>query len=123
MTEEPRPTELSRRIDELRDEFRDGMKSLNERLDRMPTSELLTAYLAKSDSEMRGMREDIDEVRKTDAILDAKVDKVNTELRGEIKDARKEAAEAKRFGMQIAVAGGGLLLALVGFLLRINGVS
>lgn len=59
MTEEPRPAELSRRIDALDARVADGFRELAMRLDRMPTNDILLAYLATRDQEMKANGEDI----------------------------------------------------------------
>lgn len=63
MADEPTPGELSRRINDVRDEVRTGMTGINERLDRMPTNDLLGAYLAKTDGQVEGLRGIVGELK------------------------------------------------------------
>lgn len=59
MTDEPRPAELLRLYNELSARVADGFHKIELRLDRMPTNDILLAYLATRDQEMRTNGEDI----------------------------------------------------------------
>lgn len=95
MTTEPTIGEVSRRLDALTDEVRTGNRGLNERLDRMPTSELLTAYLSKTDADVRAVKEDVDELKSSLAAL------------------QRQLVEARRWAIGAAISVGGLLLGAV----------
>lgn len=120
--EEPRPSELSRRMDDFRDEFRTALKGIIERLDKVPTTDLLTAYLAKTDGEVAALKREIREVKdehaKDEAELRAEIAKSNSELKTEIQASQTRAQEAKRWAVGVAISGGGLLVAVVGVLQR-----
>lgn len=113
---EPTPNELSRRLDDLRDELRTGMKGLNERLDRMPTSELMTAYLAKTDTEITSLRDDVIELTKA-------LSRERSERESGDKDIVAEAATAKRWAVGVAISGAVAVIGFVGFLLQVAGGS
>lgn len=63
MADEPTPGELSRRINDVREEVRSGMTGINARLDKMPTNELLTAYLQATTSQIEGLQSVVTEVK------------------------------------------------------------
>lgn len=98
----PSTGELSRRMDALAKDVREGFSEirsdLSNRFDKVPTNEIILAWLATRDAEVKALGDDVNE------------------LKIEIKSARAEASAAKRFGWQIAIGGGGLLLAVVTFL-------
>ena len=110
--EEPRPAELSRRIDDIRDEFREGLKGLNERLDRMPTNDLLTAYLASTNGQVEGLRTGLSELK-------AHVATVESGLRAEIDAQEKKAIDAKRWAIGALLSAGGLVLGVLTFAERL----
>lgn len=121
MTDEPTPHELKRRQDDLLGEMRAGFQSLGRRLDQMPTNELLLAHMATWDTQLRAVREDVDEGRamaaKTDSKIDrvavqlrAEIEKSTTETRSEIKDGRRESTTAKRWAIGAAISVAGLLV-------------
>lgn len=95
-TEPPTIGEVSRRVDDLRSEVRDGNRGIHERLDKMPTNELLLAYLAKTDSEVAGLKEDV------------------TEMRSDLVGFKKSIADARRWGIGAVISCGGLLIAGIG---------
>lgn len=68
MTDEPRPAELMRLYNELSVRVADGFHKIELRLDRMPTNDILLAYLATRDQEMKTNGDDIKEL--TAAIAD-----------------------------------------------------
>lgn len=103
MPEEPRPAELSRRIDDLRDEVRAGNRGINERLDKMPTNEMLLLYLAKTDSELATVKGNVDEIK--------------VELDG----FKKQIADARRWGIGALISAGGLIVAALGLARSIAG--
>lgn len=111
MTSSPEPTtgELSRRVDALTDEVRAGIRGLNERLDRMPTSELLTAYLAKTDAEVAAVKEDVAETR-------ADLAGFKVWVREEFGALEKRITEGKRWAIGALISSGGLLVAVVGLI-------
>jgi hypothetical protein len=98
----PSNGELSRRMDSLAKDMREGLSEiradLRDRFDKVPTNEIILAWLAARDAEVQNLRDDVGE------------------LKVEIKTVKSEASAAKRFAWQIAIAGGGLLLAVVTFL-------
>lgn len=118
MSDEPTPGELKRRQDDLREEVRSGFQAMASRLDKMPTSELLIAHMATWDTQLRAVREDVEEGRRMSSANDKKIDRTAAELekkiatatedlRTGIKEGRAETTAAKRWavGAVIAVAG------------------
>ncbi len=118
--EEPRPAELARRVDDVRDEVRALARSLNERLDKVPTTDLLTAYLAKTDAEVAEMKrqaqEAKDEGARRDAELRVEIQERDAKLREEIAIGQARAQEAKRWALSASIAVGGLVVSVVGLL-------
>lgn len=106
MPSEPTIGELSRRLDALTDEVRTGYRGLNERLDRMPTSELLTAYLDKVDTDVRSLKEDVLEVKDN-------VRTIEQQAKNDVAALEKKITEAKRWAIGALISGGGLLVAVV----------
>lgn len=96
--EPPNNSELSRRLDDQRSEMREGFRGINERLDKVPTNELLLAYLAKTDGEVATVKEDVAEIK--------------TDLAG----FKKSIAEARRWGMGAAISAGGVAIAALALL-------
>lgn len=67
MPTEPSPGELLRMYQQLREDTRRGFESVNERLDKMPTSELFMAHLSawqrqldNTDSKVEALRRHVD---------------------------------------------------------------
>lgn len=105
MTGEPTAYELSRRIDGidarfdgLTVEIRDMGRSINERFDRMPTSELLTAYLAKTDAEVAALKEDV------------------VEIKAQLPLIEKRILDGKRWAIGALISSGGLIVAFIGLI-------
>ncbi|WP_418060817.1 hypothetical protein [Pimelobacter simplex] len=109
MVDEPTTSELSRRVDALTDEVRTMGRGLNERLDRMPTSELLTAYLAKTDADVAVVKEDVAEIR-------ADLAGFKVWVREEFAALEKRITEGKRWAIGALISSGGLLVAVVGLI-------
>lgn len=80
----------------------EGFRDVNARLQDLPTEKTLLALLAARDAEMKAMREDIDDIK------------------GDVKESRRRADDAKKFGWQIAIAGGTLLLGVIVFLFQVQ---
>lgn len=110
--EQPTPGELSRRIDDVRDEVRAGITGINERLDRMPTNELLTAYLASTNGQVEGLRGQLTELK-------THVAGVETSLRAEIDAQEKKTIDAKRWAIGALLSAGGLVLGVLTFAERL----
>lgn len=109
MVDEPTTSELSRRVDALTDEVRTMGRGLNERLDRMPTSELLTAYLAKTDADVAVVKEDVAELR-------ADLADFKSWVRNEFAAFEKRIVDGKRWAIGAVISSGGLLVAVVGLI-------
>jgi hypothetical protein len=117
--EEPRPAELSRRMNDLRDEMRTSFRDISVRLDRMPTNDILLAYLATRDAEMKAQGEDLKEL--TAGLAQERVERIAAV--GAEQQAREAALEkmtirieaSRRWGIGIALSGGSLLLGVVVF--------
>lgn len=106
MTEEPRPAELSRRIDELSRRQDTAFRDISSRLDQMPTEKTLLALFATRDSEINGLRED---VKTLDAALDA--ERTARQSGDEkIEDDRKA---DRKWTFGAIITAGGLVLAVI----------
>lgn len=123
--EEPRPAELSRRVDDLRDEMRTSFRDIGVRLDRMPTNDILLAYLATRDAEMKSMGENLKEL--TAGLAQERVERiaaVSTEQQARETAMKEQAARiegSRRWGIGIALTGLGTLVGVVGFILNASG--
>ncbi len=98
VTEPPNNSELSRRLDDQRSEMREGFRGLYERLDKVPTNELLLAYLAKTDAEVATVKEDV------------------TEIKRDLDGFKKAISDARKWGIGAAISAGGLAVAALGLL-------
>lgn len=114
MTDDPTPGELKRRQDDLRDEMRAGFQSIGQRLDKMPTSDLLLAHMATWDTQLRAIREDVDEARRGNVTLESKIEKTATDLRAEIKEVQRDSTAAKRWAVGAIISGSGVAIAGIG---------
>lgn len=63
MTDEPTGWELQRAMAELRQDLREGFKSVNDRLDRVPTQDLLAVWQARYDQQLADVRADVAEIQ------------------------------------------------------------
>ena len=63
MSDEPTGWELQRAMAELRQDVRDGFKAMNERLDRVPTQDLFTAWQTRYDQQLADVRADVAEIQ------------------------------------------------------------
>lgn len=59
MSDEPTAWELQRALEQLRTDLRDGFGSMNARLDRVPTSDLLAVWQARYDQQLGDVRKDV----------------------------------------------------------------
>lgn len=107
---EPRPVELSRRIDELSERMDKGFTTLNDRLDRVATKSDTEMYLKPIMVEVRALRDDISELRNADADLNKRIESVNAELNTKIDRVSSEASGARKWGVGVALSVGTLVL-------------
>lgn len=63
MSDEPTPWELQRALEQLRQDLREGFRSVNDRLDRVPTSDLMAAWQARYDQQLADVRKDVAEIQ------------------------------------------------------------
>src|SRR5690625_3900727 len=105
---EPRPVELSRRIDELSERMDKGFTTLNDRLDRVATKSDTEMYLKPIMVEVRSLRDDISELRNADADLNKRIESVNAELNTKIDRVSSEASGARKWGVGVALSVGTL---------------
>lgn len=101
---EPSGGELARRIDQLERRLESGFTNLDTRLDSLVTEKTILAYLATRDAEMKGIKDDIIELKKA-----------NLHIKKSVEDVRDEALAAKRFAWQIGIPLGAFMLGVVGF--------
>lgn len=63
VSDEPTPWELQRALAAMRQDLREGFKSVNDRLDRVPTSDLMAAWQARYDQQLADIRRDVAEIQ------------------------------------------------------------
>ena len=63
MSDEPTGWELQRAMEQMRQDLRDGFRAMNERLDRVPTSDLFSAWQARYDQQLSDLRTDVAEIQ------------------------------------------------------------
>ena len=106
--EEPRPAELARRHDDLSARMAAGFNEIGRRLDRVPTTDIMLAYLATRDQEMKANSEDIKDLAK--ALADERAERLQAVEReraarevslAEERLARKEAVEEIRTAREV----------------------
>lgn len=90
------------------------MKGLNERLDRMPTSELMTAYLARIDADMKSVRTDVTEAGEKIVETERRLDK-------RIDQAEARATEGKRLAWTVAGVGAAFFIGVLGIIVPLIG--
>lgn len=98
MPDEPTAGELARIGDRLRADMRDGFNSINARLDKLPSSELVTQLVANLEHRVREAESKVARVEK-----DAE-NKI-TRLEDDIKDERKARAADRRLVIGAVLAG------------------
>lgn len=120
MTTEPTTGEVARRVDALKEEMREGIRGLNERLDKMPTSQLLTAYLAKTDADVRAVDTKVDAVKADVVDLERQVETSVADLERQVVSAvsalEKKITDGRRWAIGALISSGGLLVAVVGLI-------
>lgn len=89
-------------------------RGINERLDKVPTNDLLLAYLSKTDSEVAGLKEDVEKVE------NALADDI-AEIKSDLAGFKKKIEEARRWGIGAAMSAGGLLIAAIGLARSVTG--
>lgn len=89
-------------------------RGINERLDKVPTNDLLLAYLSKTDSEVAGLKEDVEKVE------NALADDI-AEIKDDLAGFKKKIEEARRWGIGAAMSAGGLLIAAIGLARSVTG--
>jgi hypothetical protein len=123
--DEPRPAELSRRVDDLRDEMRTSFQNIGVRLDRMPTNDILLAYLATRDQEMKTLGEDVKEltaaIAQERAERQAAVASERTDRESAIKEQAARIENSRRWGIGIALTALGVLVGVVTFIVNVSG--
>lgn len=125
MTEEPRPAELSRRIDDLSVRVAEGFREVGMRLDRMPTNDILLAYLATRDQEMKTNGEDIKDLAAS--LANERTERVQADAHEKAEREKADqrivdsAATAKRWAVGVALTAGGTLLGVLTFVLDFGG--
>lgn len=93
--EPPTTGEAWRRMDSITDELRSSFRAMNERLDKMPTNDLLVSYLTARDQRVTYIEQDV-------AKLDARIDGVTKDL-----------VAQRRWLVGTAIAALGVMVALV----------
>lgn len=72
VADEPTPWELKRNYDSLRADMRDGFNQINQRLDKMPSSEVFAALLSGLERRVHDVEQDVandQQSRRTDKRL------------------------------------------------------
>lgn len=114
-------------MNDLRDEMRTSFRDIGVRLDRMPTNDILLAYLATRDQEMKAISEDLKELtadlaqERSERMAGdaAEVAARETAISGQA--SRIEAS--RRWGIGIALSGGTLILGVIAFITQLGGAG
>jgi hypothetical protein len=122
---EPRPAELSRRIDEVGKRMDAGFRDVGIRLDRMPTNDILLAYLATRDQEMKTLGEDVKDLAaslgKETAERRASMEAEKAARTLQAKEDRDRAEQTRRFAMTFALSAVVAMLGLSAFIINLAG--
>lgn len=125
--ESPGPSELWRRMDDIKDQMISGLTAINERLDRMPTSELLTVHLKAWEQQLSNVRDDVRRVeqktREEIQRVEQEADRGRRVLHEKFENQQREAANAKRWAIGALIAGSGAVIAFVSVIVNIAGGS
>lgn len=89
-------------------------RGINERLDKVPTNDLLLAYLSKTDAEVAGLKEDVEKVE------NGLADDI-AEIKEDLSGFKKKIEEARRWGIGASMSAGGLLIAAIGLAKNMTG--
>lgn len=106
MTEDPRPAELSRRIDELSRRQDDAFRDIGTRLDQMPTEKTLLALFASRDGAINGL---VDDVKTLTAALEAE----RIARQAAITKVEEDRKADRKWTFGAIVTAGGLVLAVI----------
>jgi outer membrane murein-binding lipoprotein Lpp len=106
--------ETNRRIDQLAGDVQAFRSEVNARLDKMPTADLLLAYMRERDTRISHLEDDVKEIRAESVGLraehDAEIEKANART-----DAlRDEIGRQRRFSQTLAISLAGLVLSVIG---------
>lgn len=121
----PSTPELWRRMEDIRSQLNEGLKQINERLDRMPTSELLTVHLRAWEGQLAAARE---ETRRVESTALREIKRVEDEsslgrkaLHAKLETQQNEAQTSRRWAIGAAITGAGCIIAFVGLILNAAG--
>lgn len=114
--EEPRPAEVWRRVNDLRDEMRTSFRDLGVRLDRMPTNDILLAYLATRDQEMKTLGENLKE-------LTADLATERTERMAADTAQSERMTAGQRWALTFAVSVVVAVVGLAAFIINVSGAA
>jgi len=106
MTEDPRPAELARRIDELARRQDSGFRDIGSRLDQMADEKTLLALFASRDGAITGL---VDDVKSLTAALDAERVARQAAI-SKVEDDRKA---DRKWTFGAIITAGGLVLAVI----------
>lgn len=110
--DEPGPWELHRSLERFGKNLDTGLAQIHARLDRLVTTETFTAERQRVDDKLRDLAQDIAderELRKEDVVS----------LRRQQEAQHGDAVAAKRWAITALIAGGGVLIALVGLIIQL----
>lgn len=123
--EEPRPAELSRRIDAIGKRLDDGFRDMSARFNEVPTEKTLLAYLAARDAEQRAMRDDIKDLAtsltKETAERRGAIEHERTARETQAKEDRDRAERTRQFFLGFAVTCGVAVTGLAAFIINLAG--
>ena len=106
MTEEPRPAEISRRVDELSRRQDNSFRDIGARLDQMPTEKTLLALFVVRDNAISALSDD---VRSITVALEAERMARQAAIRQVEDDRRAD----KRWTFGAIISAGGLALSVI----------
>jgi hypothetical protein len=110
-------------MDDIKDQMNAGLGAINDRLDRMPTSELLTVHLQAWEQQLLLVRSDVKRVENSATKEIQKVvqdaEKGRRVLHEKVDGQQRDATAAKRWAISAAIAGGGAILGFVTLILTV----
>lgn len=112
--DEPTQAEMWRRLDTMQREQREQYVAINLRLDRMLTAEGLASYMGTYSTELRHVREDVDELKRDlqrgDLRLEARIDK-----------AEAKSTSAARWAIGAVITAAGVIVGVIGLVVNVVG--
>ena len=104
--------EMWRRQNDITTEVRTGFKSINERLDKFPTQELLLAHFGTWNAELAAVRKEVTDNKTAH-------DREIAEVKADAEADRQGTVAARRWAIGTALVGVSVFVGLAGFILTV----